>query len=204
MRCSSHYLHCTTLNVRGLSERKRQSQLYRLISERQLDVVAFQETKVETEQSTERMVRVFSSSYEVYVSHAVGLSEGCLILIRRSSGAVLQNVTSNLSGRFVICDFILASKKWRIVYVYAPTKADERKVFFEELQARLGTERVVVLMGDFNFVCSARDKSTCTPYRDGSTIALNGIAADFGLEDVGMRWDGRRRCSSPTFKARAT
>lgn len=185
MRCSSHHLRLATLNVRGLSERKRQSQLYRLISERGLDVVAVQETKIQTEQSTERIVGVFSSRYEVCVSHAVGLSAGCLILIRRSSGVVVQNVTASLAGRFVICDFILAFKEWRIVCVYAPTKADERKVLFEDLRAWLNTERAVVLLGDFNCVCFARDKSSCTPYRDGSTIVLRDITADFGLEDVG-------------------
>ncbi|KAH9367287.1 hypothetical protein HPB48_017216 [Haemaphysalis longicornis] len=64
-------------------------------------------------------------------------------------------------------------------------KGRRKKVFFEELRPWLDTERALVLLGDFNCVCSARDKSSGTPYRDGSTIALNGVTADFGLEDVG-------------------
>lgn len=190
MFSSPHNLRCATLNVRGLSERKRQNQLCRLINEKDLDVVALQETKVESEQSTERMVNVFSSRYHVCVSHAVGLSAGCALLFRQSCGVVIQNVTSSVSGRFVVCDFLLSSREWRIMCVYAPTKADERKVFFEDLRPWFGTERAIVFLGDFNCVCSARDKSSCTPFRDGSTIALSEIAADFCLEDVGDALDG--------------
>ncbi|KAG0415364.1 hypothetical protein HPB47_007476 [Ixodes persulcatus] len=36
-----------TLNVRGLSDRRRQRQLYRLAVEQDLDIIAVQETKVE-------------------------------------------------------------------------------------------------------------------------------------------------------------
>lgn len=102
MFSSPHHLRCATLNVRGLSERKRQNQVYRLINEKDLDVVALQETKVESEQSTERMVNVFSSRYHVCVSHAVGLSAGCALLFRQSCGVVIQKVTSSVSGRFVV------------------------------------------------------------------------------------------------------
>lgn len=200
MQCSPHQLRCATLNVRGLSERKRQSQVYRLFNERDLDVVAVQETKVETEQSTERMVGMFTPRYEVCVSHAVGSSAGCLILIRRSSGVLVQKVTSSLSGRLVSCDFILASREWRIVCVYAPTKGDERKVFFEELREWFDTERVIVLLGDFNCVCSARDKSSSAPYRDASTVALNSLISDFGLEDVGDVLECRTRVQFTHFQ----
>ncbi|KAH9359729.1 hypothetical protein HPB48_002577 [Haemaphysalis longicornis] len=64
-------------------------------------------------------------------------------------------------------------------------KGRRKKSVFEELRAWLDTERALVILGDFNCVRSARDKSSWTPYRDGSTIALNGARADFGLEDVG-------------------
>ncbi|KAG0417114.1 hypothetical protein HPB47_005873 [Ixodes persulcatus] len=40
-----------TLNVRGLSDRRRQRQLYRLAVEQDLDIIAVQETKIETDVS---------------------------------------------------------------------------------------------------------------------------------------------------------
>ncbi|KAG0431349.1 hypothetical protein HPB47_021866 [Ixodes persulcatus] len=44
-----------TLNVRGLADRRRQRQLYRLVVEQDLDIIAVQETKVESEDRTEFM-----------------------------------------------------------------------------------------------------------------------------------------------------
>lgn len=41
-----------TLNVRGLASRRKQSQLYRLVSEHDLDILAVQETKVEGDDET--------------------------------------------------------------------------------------------------------------------------------------------------------
>lgn len=42
-----------TLNARGLSAKRKQNQLYRMVTERDLDVVAIQETKVESEDQTD-------------------------------------------------------------------------------------------------------------------------------------------------------
>lgn len=193
-------LRVATLNVRGLADRKRQSQLYRIINEQDLDIVALQETKVESEENTERMVRSFCSRYQVCVSHAVGYSAGCLLLIRQSIGAVVQAVTSDTRGRMVVCDLVFASKEWRVICVYAPIRVDERKGFFEECRAWLGTERALIVLGDFNCVCGARDKSSTTPFRDGSTVVLDEIVADFGLEDVGNVISGAHQVQFTHFQ----
>lgn len=153
-------MRIATLNVRGLADRRRQNQLYRLVSDEDLDIVALQETKVESEDKTDRMVWPFMARYDVCVSHAVGLSAGCALFIRRSLGASLTTVIASEAGRFVVCDFELCSHEWRVICVYAPTKAAERKCFFEELRTWCDTQRLLVLLGDFNCVCSARDKSS--------------------------------------------
>lgn len=155
------------------------------MTERDLDVVALQETKVENEDQTECMVRPFIERYYACVSHAVGASAGCVLLIRKSLGVEVENVTACQNGRFVICDFSFATAQWRVICVYAPTKVQERHQFFEEIRTYCSGERYIVLMGDFNCVCSARDKSSSTPYRDVSTASLCEMVNDFGLEDVG-------------------
>lgn len=65
--CSSHNMHgetekpmrVATLNVRGLAARRRQYQVSRLFLENDLDLVAVQETKIESEDQTARMVETF-------------------------------------------------------------------------------------------------------------------------------------------------
>ena len=64
-----------------------------------------QETKVESEDQTNFMVRPFTARYEVCVSHAVGSLAGCLLLVRQSLGATVEAVTTCALGRFVVCDF---------------------------------------------------------------------------------------------------
>lgn len=69
-------LRIGTLNVRGLSAKRRQYQLSRLFMEHELDVIAVQETKIESQEQTDRMIQPFAASYNVCVCHANGHSEG--------------------------------------------------------------------------------------------------------------------------------
>lgn len=171
--------------MRGLADRRRQRQLYRLIVEHDLDIIALQETKVEGEDQTGRMVRSFTTRYDACVSQAVGMSAGCVLLVRQSLGAVVQAVTTCVSGRLVVCDFSFSAVEWRVICVYAPTRVGERMAFFESLQYYCNCPRLVMLLGDFNCVCAASDKTSSTPYIDASTECLKELVNEFGLEDVG-------------------
>ena len=64
-------LRIGTLNVRGLGARRKQYQVKRLMQEKDLDVLAVQETKVSTEDATDSLVSQFSLRYNACVSHAV-------------------------------------------------------------------------------------------------------------------------------------
>ncbi|KAH8023632.1 hypothetical protein HPB51_015128 [Rhipicephalus microplus] len=64
-----------------------------------LDIIAVQETKVESVDATESLLQRFTGRYTASVSHAVGRSAGCVIFVRNSLGASVQNVTSDSSGR---------------------------------------------------------------------------------------------------------
>lgn len=56
--------------------------------EHELDVIAVQETKIESQEQTDRMVQPFAASYNVCVSHANGHSGGCAIFLRKTVGIV--------------------------------------------------------------------------------------------------------------------
>lgn len=79
-------LRVATLNVRGLAARRRQYQVSRLFLENELDLVAVQETKIESEEQTDCMVETFRTRYNVCICHAVGTSGGCAIFIRNNLG----------------------------------------------------------------------------------------------------------------------
>lgn len=75
-----------TLNVRELASKKKQSQVYRILTEHDIDVLAVQETKVDGEDETGNMVRRFTSRFFAVVSHARGTSAGCVIFVKNVPG----------------------------------------------------------------------------------------------------------------------
>lgn len=181
----SNNIRVATLNIRGLSSNRKQNQLYRLITEHELDVLAVQETKIESQDQTDSMVRKFTRTYNVCVSHARGLSGGSLLLIRRCLGGSVDSVTTDDAGRLIVCDFTLLDCKLRFLCIYAPSNSNERDLFFRSLEQHLKTDRFIIALGDFNCVLSASDKTSPTPYRDSSTDILDQIIEEHLLEDVG-------------------
>lgn len=63
------------------------------------------------------MVQPFLARYYVCVSHAVGLSAGCCLFLKKSLGVVVQTVMTCPSGRFVLCDFTVLGHEWRVIRV---------------------------------------------------------------------------------------
>lgn len=185
-------LNIGTLNVRGLATRKKQGQVHRLLTERGLDVLAIQETKIDGEEETASMVDRFTLRYYACVSHAIGSSAGCVVFVKKMPGLEVQAVKSYDSGRLVVCDFLYGVLLWRILCVYAPNKADDRNEFFANLRHLLTTERLVILMGDFNCVLSSRDKSSSSPYRDASTDLLTELVQDASIVDIAECLEGAR------------
>lgn len=167
-----------------MAARRRQYQLSRLFADNELDIVAVQETKVESQEQTDRMVQPFRSRFNVCVAHSVGLSGGCCLFIRQSIGITETAVVSCTSGRFVYCDFSFSNIEWRVICVYAPNRDSERKVFFEGIRAYLESERMILLLGDFNCVCAPEDRVNQVPVRDQSAIYLSDIIAENQFEDV--------------------
>lgn len=178
-------LRFATINVRGLAARRRQYQLSRLFADNELDIIAVQETKVESQEQTDRMVQPFRALFNVCVSHAVGTSGGCCLFIRRSVGAVETAVGASAFGRFVFCDFSYSNVEWRVICAYAPNRERERKEFFESLSPYLECNRAIVFLGDFNCVCTLEDRSGQVRLHDQSAFYLNDIVGKNALEDVG-------------------
>lgn len=178
-------LKIATLNVRGLASKRRQYQLSRILLENDIDIIAVQETKVESEQQTERMISPFRARYNVCVCHAVGTSGGCALLIRNSLGVCEENITVSEDGRMIVCDFVFCQYAWRIVCIYAPNKENERKRFFEDIEVYLRCDRQVILLGDFNCVCFAEDRVKKQPVREASALLLGILTQEHNLSDVG-------------------
>ncbi|KAH8021372.1 hypothetical protein HPB51_015519 [Rhipicephalus microplus] len=68
----SGFVKAATLSVRGLASRKKPTQLYGLAMDQDLDIIAVQETKVESVDATKSLLQRFTGRYTASVSHAIG------------------------------------------------------------------------------------------------------------------------------------
>lgn len=164
---------------------KKQCQLKRLLLDEQIDICAVQETKLSIDEQIAKALEPFLSTYQVCVSHAVGCSAGCFLFLKKTLPLTGLSIVTVNDGRFVLCDFALFGKEWRIFCVYAPNVATEREGFFVALSSFLETDKTVVWLGDFYCVCDKNDRCGPNVYVDNSVRVLEGVIDDFDLVDVG-------------------
>lgn len=179
-----------TLNLRGLRSRQKQMQLRRLLTGKRFDFVAVQETKLESDDETERALRLFQHDYNICVSHSVGLSAGCLLLLKNNLPYSAFSYEVDTEGRFICCDFVLHGVAWRLVNIYAFNDIGRQAAFFESMAPLLDCDRETVLMGDFNCVCDDNDRVGQSSRRDKSGEVLAEITEIAGLVDIGASHRG--------------
>lgn len=193
-------LSIATLNVRGLAARRKQSQVLRLVTDQDIDVLAVQETKVDGEEETGSMVLRFTERYYVVVSHALGTSAGCLLFVKKLNGLFVQSIFSCQSGRIVYCDFVLCGVQYRTIGIYAPNGIEERVGFFSDLFQHVSCDRRVVVLGDFNCVLNARDRANCARIRDKSSDMLSKLINANDLDDVCECLEANREVTFTRFQ----
>lgn len=173
-----------TLNVRGMSTRRKQYQIRRVLEDNELDIFAVQETKVDSKEDTDKLVQPFQANFDVCVSHASGSSGGCLLFIRRALNPNDYDITVDNVGRLIVCDFSMFEMRWRVLCVYCPNQISERKEFFDLLRPFLNCSRKLVLLGDFNCVCEPSDRSNNNIQRDASALMLKDMVDEHYIHNV--------------------
>lgn len=157
----------------------------RILLEEGIDVLAVQETKMSNDVRIGDALEPFLGDFEVCVSHAVGTSAGCFLFLKKALPLSMLSVVPDEAGRFILSDFVLFSEEYRVVCAYAPNCISEREEFFRQLLPFLETDRNVILLGDFNCVCEASDRSSKSVYIDRSAHFLEDMVDDHYLVDVG-------------------
>lgn len=178
-------LRIGTLNVRGLGSSRKQAQLQTFLRRQNIDVFAVQETKLSTDEATAAALSQFTDEYDVIVSHAVRSSCGCFLLLKRSRGFTIDCYVVDSAGRFIVADVAVGNASYRVVVLYAPNVAAQRTLVFEEIRGYLRTTLQVLLLGDFNCVCSMSDRSGDQVMNDPSAIVLESLLQEFDLVDGG-------------------
>lgn len=136
--------------MRGIAQRQKQLMLKRMLLHAGVDVLALQETMLSSDERIEKDMKPFLANCEVFVSHAVGKSGGCFLLLKKVLPLPDLNVVTDETGRFILVGFVVHTWDLRIMCVCAPISVHERDRFYSSLMLYLETAANGVLMGDFN------------------------------------------------------
>ena len=86
----------------------------------------------------------------IFWSFGPNNARGVGVYIKNSLNINIYKFTPDPFGRYIIIDFNLFEKDFRIINIYAPNNAPERKQFFIDLYPHFLTPKTIIFWGDFN------------------------------------------------------
>lgn len=197
-------LSVITLNVNGLRDSGKRAGLLQWLRSLPVnpDIVCLQETHCSSERECQSWF--LASGFESALSPGSTHSCGCVILFRSALSLVKSWCDSD--GRFLLCEFSLRDKIFRVCCLYAPNRNPARNDFFDEVHPKIDPSVPTVLVGDFNAVFDrALDRAGSSPedtLRE-STVALKRLFDQCCVCDIWRylhpsssgftwsRWNGR-------------
>ena len=139
-----------SLNVRGFGDSIKRQSVYNILNLERFDIVFLQETHC----LHIKEAKFWGDQYggKAFWSFGNRHSCGVGILINSSLTFKVANFDFDIFGRYVILDVNINGTDFRLINVYMPNNAGERKEFISNLASFLVTKRYIILGGDINFV----------------------------------------------------
>ena len=176
-----------SLNARGIRTFEKRKALFQWLNKDKADIIFLQETY-----STPDVENIWKSQWkgDLYFAHGSEHSRGVLILIKEKLSFELKSYTHDNEGRFIILKANVQEQSFIFVNIYAPNKASEQSIFFQEIQTALDSLNIeaecdIIIGGDFNVILN--------PELDGlggksklkeSVKIINQIRSSFDLIDI--------------------
>ena len=152
--------HFISLNVRGLRNKEKRSQIFRWFKCQKADVIFIQETYW-----TSDIENLIKNEWRgsCYFSHGSNHSSGVAILFDQKLNLEIIDVKQNNDGKMLLLKVHINDIHYTIVNVYAPTQKKYRERFFRKLQLNLlrnGVNNIdcnLILGGDWNCVLNPKN-----------------------------------------------
>ncbi|KAK3091078.1 hypothetical protein FSP39_016969 [Pinctada imbricata] len=180
-----------TLNVNGLRNREKRNNLFYWLKKKNYDVIALQETHC-TDSETAQWENEWKSigGGESYWNNGTSASKGVGILVGKNIAFEIKEIKRDKQGRIGIYEVKKDEKElFRIINIYSPNTANERKTLFNELliytTESSNNNKNNILMGDFNCTLSAQ-KDRFPPQRteDSGNVELKDLLSRANLCDI--------------------
>ena len=142
-------LKLISLNIRGLNDDTKRNKVFCWLRQCDADVILLQETHCGSEKDLWRWNRQWGGTS--YWSTTSSQSKGVAILFKQGKQYDITEYEVDLNGRMMYVDIAHDEQYLRLINVYAPNNAKDRKVFFKALTAKyIDQEKDMVIGGDFN------------------------------------------------------
>ena len=141
-------LNIASLNVRGPRDSSKCARLLGELSNLYLDVVAVQETHFPFAEDC----RVLECDFVVFSAFGSRCRAGIPLLVGCSLDAIVNVVFAGDRSQLVVADVAVKTFEFRVVAVYVPNSAGERRSFFRRLGLFLDDSKRTVLVGDWNAI----------------------------------------------------
>jgi exonuclease III len=176
-----------SMNVRGLRDQVKRTQVFSWLHNRNANIYLLQETHSTSD--TEKLWKDDWGNNNIYFSHGTSNSRGVSVLFENSGNFEIKRDFHDEEGRFIILDIILNNQKITLVNVYGPNL--DNPAFFENIHSKLNDFDCESLIwgGDFNCVQDVRwDKKGGRAHTHiNSQKRIHDIMGDYDLIDIWRR-----------------
>ena len=145
--------HVISLNVRGLRNKDKRSQIFRWFKYQKSDILFLQETYWSTDLET-----IIRSEWHgpCFFAHGTNHSRGVSILVNDKSNVQTPSIKCMLNGQLLMLKVKIHNMDILLVNVYAPTQKQHREGFFRKLMSEISKyytdDCELILGGDWNCV----------------------------------------------------
>ena len=175
-------LDVLSLNVRGIRDLTKRRSIFSFLKDLKANIYFLQETYSEPNNEN-----IWKNEWggEIFFSHGTNHSKGVCILVNPSFLGQVDYSYKNNSGRIVLINIILGSKRLSLCNVYAPNNQTYQLEFMQELNNCLidKTELTTLIVGgDWNCTLSKKDKLGGTAW--ARTIYRNLVITSMDMFDL--------------------
>ena len=113
-----------SINISGLKDDKKRAAVFTWLRSLNFDVIFLQETHCHLKKDEKAWSREWGA--QCFWSKGTNRSRGVSILFNKHKTYEIENLSIDSNGRYIYCEVIVDSDRYKIINIYAPNDEYER------------------------------------------------------------------------------